>query len=185
MDLKGPTLGFKYSGFTFRNRDTTFINAQTKVILYASDEESGVKKIVYTSNGGKEETYTQPVTFENEGKYTLSYRGYDNVNNSNFSSFWFIVDKTGPDIFERFSIESIGKKGGLDVYPSHVVVFLSATDKDSGFDRLQVSINDRPYSSYTGYINHLSKNAKYKIKVKAFDKLGNSKESTFEFATGD
>lgn len=185
MDLKGPRLGHKYQGLTFKNRDTVFINAQTKVFLYATDDESGVKEILYSSNTDKEQTYTQPLTYAKEGKYTLSYRGYDNVNNSSFSSFWFIVDKTGPDIFERFSIEPIGQKSNMNIYPSHTVVFLSATDKDCGFDRLQVSINDRPYAAYTGYINNLAKNTKYKIKVKAYDKLGNSKETVFEFMTGD
>lgn len=185
VDLRGPRIGYRYTGATFRNRDTTFINPQTKIALYGSDDESGMKQLLYSVNSGKEEEYTKPFSLENEGKYSITYRGLDNVNNNSSANFWFVVDKTGPDIFERYSIESIGQKSGFDLYPSHTVVFLSATDKDSGFERLQVSINNGPYAPYTGYINKLAKNTKYKIKVKAFDKLGNFKDKTFEFATGD
>jgi len=185
MDLKGPRLSHKFVGLSFRNRDTTFINPQTKIELFGSDDVSGMKKITYTVNNEKETDYSQPLTFDKEGVYTFSYRGYDNVNNSNFANLWFIVDKTGPEIFERYSIESIGKNVGLDVYPAHTVVFLSATDKDSGFDKLSYSLNDKPFIPYTGYINKLLKNTRYKVKVRAFDKLGNFKETSFEFMTGD
>jgi len=185
MDLSGPKLSYKFIGLTFKNRDTVFINSSTKISISAYDEESGMKKIMYSVNGDNEEQYSQPLTISKEGVYQLMYTAYDQVNNTNKSTINFIVDNTGPEIFERYSIESVGKKNGLMVYPAHTVVFLSATDKDSGYDKMVCSINDGPVVPNGGTINGLKKNTKYKVKIKAFDKLGSFKEKTIEFMTGD
>jgi len=185
MDLTGPRLNFSFAGKTFRNRDTVFINRDTKIALKAADLESGVKKITYVLNNGTQQDYSEPFTCPDEGRYHIEYTGYDNVHNTNVSEFHFIVDTTGPSIYERYSIESIGAVGGTQVFPSHVVLFLSATDLDAGYSSLYYSINGAPMKLYTGVVSGFAKNKTYTVSIKAYDKLSNFKTKTITFKTGD
>lgn len=185
MDMSGPRLSYQYIGATFRNRDTVFIGAKTGIVLYGRDDESGLHHIEYAINNEKTEQFKEAFYIKKAGKYEVSYTGYDNVNNSNRSRFNFVVDEDGPEIFERFSIDPISRKFGDNVYPSYVVLFLSATDSQSGLSKIYYSINGSKMQPYLGLIQGLQKNSKYKVKVKGYDMLGNEKEKSFTFYTGD
>lgn len=185
VDLSGPELSFHFTGKTFTSRDTVFITNGTAITLKATDDGAGAKGIRYKINKGSETEFTEPIVFDKEGRYSVSYTGFDNVNNSNQSEFYFIVDTRGPQIFERFGIEKVGTKDGLDLYPAHTVVFLSATDIDVGYDRMYYSINGAEAVRYTDIISGFKKNTKYTIKVKAYDNLKNFTESEFSFYTAD
>lgn len=185
MDLSGPVLKNTYIGKIFKNRDTVFINKDTKIKLIATDLESGLSKISYAINGKTEQTYNEPFSIDKEGVYNIQFSAFDNVMNSNKKDFYCIVDTKGPIVEHKFSIEPIEKKAGKAVYPAHTVVFLTAIDAQSGFDKFYYSINGGPLLLYTGFIKDLQRNSKYKIKVKAYDTLGNSSEEEFEFMTSD
>ncbi len=185
MDLTGPKLSNSFVGSTFRNRDTVFINDKTKIVLKAPDAESGPLKISYSVNAAPETEYSESFTVEKEGRYRVTYTGYDMVQNTSSSEFGFIVDAQGPDIYERYSIDPIGQKEGLLIYPSHVVVFLSATDVEVGFSQLTYSLNGSPMKVYSGYVSGFARNTKYEITIKATDKLNNANEKKISFMTAD
>ena len=185
MDLSGPMLNYSFIGATFRNRDTVFISGKTKISLKAPDAESGANKIMYSENAGAEQLYSAPFSVEKDGRYRITYTGYDMVQNTNTSDFGFIVDTQGPDIYERYSVEPVSQKNSVLVYPSHVVVFLSATDMDAGFAQLTYSVNGAPMKLYSGYISGFARNTKYEISIKSYDKLNNMKERKISFETAD
>lgn len=185
MDLSGPKLSNTFIGATFRNRDTVFVNAKTKIVLKSVDAESGSASMTYSINSAPEVEYTEAFAVEKEGRYRITFTGYDMVQNSSTAEFGFIVDTKGPEIFERYSIEPIGHKDGLLSYPSHVVVFLSATDIDAGFSKLSYSLNGAPMQTYSGYVSGFAKNTKYEMLIKASDKLNNTEEKKISFHTAD
>ncbi len=153
--------------------------------MIATDAEVGIKQIDYSLDSGSDIVYDTPFSNKNEGFHTVQYTGTDNVNNTNTASLYFFIDDTGPDIFDRFSIVPIdsktedGKK--LDVYPSHLVLFLSATDKLVGVDRIYYAINGKPEKLYGALISGFHKTTKYNIKIRGVDKLGNEKTKEIEF----
>jgi hypothetical protein len=187
VDLTGPILKFDFIGKMFKARDTLFINKDTKIKLWATDTESGLKTLSYSYDNGAEIPYDKPFSIDKEAHHVLNIYGYDNVDNSNREAVNLVVDNTGPDIYSRFSILPISKKEindkQVDVYSSQVVLFLSATDAKVAIDRIYYSVNGDPEKMYTGIIDGFKRGKDYEILIKAYDKLGNVKTQTVEFAT--
>jgi len=187
VDLTGPQLKYKLLGKVFKARDTVFINKDTKIQLSAYDAESGVKTLSYSLHDGEEVPYSKPFTIPDEGVYTLNIMATDNVDNFNKKTISLIVDNSGPDIYSRFSILPVGKReiqGKMsDVYLSHVVLFLSATDAKVAIDRIYYSINGGEKKLYTGIIEKFKRGKDYVIDVTAKDKLGNINTSKVIFGT--
>jgi len=187
VDLTGPQLKYAYLGKVFKARDTTYINNKTKIKLFAEDKESGLKSLGYSLNNGDEFTYKEPFTLKDEGAYILNISGYDNVDNSNRETVKLVVDNSGPDIYDRFSILPINHREidgkNCDVYSSHVVLFLSATDAKVAIDRIYYSVNGEKEKMYTGIVEGFKRGKDYKIKVKAYDKLGNVNIKDIVFGT--
>ena len=185
VDLSGPQLGHTFEGPNFISRDTVFITSSTKIRLSARDDAAGYKRLEFTLDNAAVEEYTKPFTINNEGLHIVNYSGYDNVENSNTNTIATFIDNTGPQIFFRFSIvseNSIDVKGKLlNVYPSHVVLFLSSTDMSVGYDKMYYSINGLTQKQYTSLISDFQKNKAYTIDVVSVDKLGNKSTQTIEF----
>ncbi|PLX15027.1 MAG: hypothetical protein C0599_17725, partial [Salinivirgaceae bacterium] len=181
IDLTGPSLKNKFSGPYLLSRDTVFIAQTTKLILTASDSESGLDRIDYSIDGKAEEKYEKPFSLDVDGLHRVVYNGHDKVGNTSQADFFFIVDNAGPKINIDYSVESIGSKTALDrkikVYPSHLQVFLSATDNLAGLEKIYYKINDGKFIPYSTSIKNFDKGRDYKLSIKSIDRLGNeSKE---------
>lgn len=187
VDLTGPQLKHKFIGRVFKARDTTYINKDTKIQLNAFDQESGLKSISYSINEGEEIPYSEPFSITEAGAYTLNIYGYDNVDNSNRESVLLVVDNSGPDIYSRFSVLPVSQREingqQADVYSSHAVLFLSATDTKVAIDRIYYSVNGEEEKMYTGIISGFKLGKDYILDVKAYDKLGNVNSSKVIFGT--
>jgi len=187
VDLSGPQLSHKFIGRVFKARDTTYVNKETKIQLTAFDTEAGLKSVSYSLNNGDEIPYSEPFAIEEPGSYSLSIYGYDNVDNSNRETLSLVVDNLGPDIYSRFSVLPISKRqiegNEADVYPSHVVIFLSATDSKVAIDRIYYSVNGEKEAMFTGVVDGFKRGKDYNVEVKAYDKLGNMNISHVIFGT--
>lgn len=180
IDLTGPDLNHVYIGPKFSTRDTVFINRETKIILKGKDSESGLNRIEYSLNGSNPKEYEEAFFVEKEGYSVVDFTGFDNVDNTSGKSFGFKVDNSGPEISEAFGTSYFRTEGGLKVYPSHVILFLIATDNVVGLQRITYSLNAGSQREYTGLIKSLPK-GNNTISVKAFDKLGNTSNHEIQF----
>ncbi len=189
VDLSGPSISYGFSGPKFIQRDTVYINNLTKIYLKATDTESGISKIEYTIDDGEIKVFEEPFSLEKEGPHKIKITGYDNVENTNILYLTVILDKTGPEIYTRFSILPAGKKNVngkiLNVYPNHLVLFLSSTDNVVGFNEMYYSINNIPENKYAGLIRSFSSSGNYTVKIRAEDKLGNETSDKIDFVIGD
>lgn len=185
VDLSGPSLGHSFIGQSFTSKDTVFITKDTKISLAAKDDASGYKNMEYSIDNGDVLNYEKPFTIGKEGIHTISYTGYDYVDNSSTNSIICVEDNIGPEIYYRFSILANKTKqidGKIyEVFPSHVVLFLSSTDLSVGFEKILYSVNGAPYKAYTSLIKDFIKGKTYSIKIQSIDKLGNLSEKTVEF----
>jgi hypothetical protein len=195
MDNVPPTTAIVYGSPQFFDRDTLFINKETKVTLIPKDYESGVKVTDYAVDGSKN-TYSSPFTIPKEGYRKITFNATDRVNNvEQVKESFVFVDNTPPVIYHNFSIKPVSKttKGGksLDVYPNYTRLFLGATDIKVGTQKIQYSINGEPFKDYSSpYTLDVSelllfKSKKhYTVTIKAKDKLGNESEKVIEFYVG-
>jgi hypothetical protein len=183
VDLTGPSLKHTLAGPILTSSDTIYINHKTRIQLKAFDNESGVNNIQYKLDGGDLVLYTSPFCVEKEGWHTIEYIGTDNVDNTNASSIKFMVDNTGPVIYTHFSSTPKGvvaEQGkSLEVYPSNTVLFVAATDPESGCDHINVLLNGAKERPINGVVNGLSKINK--VILKAYDKLGNETVTSLDF----
>ena len=191
LDNRAPQTRINYGKPQFFDRDTLFINKDTKITLPRSDQGSGIKKTEYSIDGGAWQDYSE-FTIPGEGFHTIKFRSTDNVNNvEKEKESEVFVDNTPPEIFVNFSIKPIGERRGMKVYPNYVRMYVGATDKHTGTEIIKYSINDGPMTLYSSpqtldasERNIFQKNKKYSVKVVAKDKLGNTAEKTFEFLVG-
>ncbi|UCH15565.1 MAG: hypothetical protein JSV22_06275 [Bacteroidales bacterium] len=185
VDLSGPSLSYGFSGPTFVQRDTVFISNTTLVNLKANDTESGISKIEYVVDDNEAKIFDEPFSMNEEGRHRVLITGYDNVDNTNMLDFTVILDKTGPELYSRFSILPNGKEDSdgilLDTYPDHVVLFLSSTDNVVGFNEMYYSINNNPEKKYSDLIRGFSSEGRYKVKIRVLDKLGNETTKDIDF----
>lgn len=176
IDLSGPKLTHGFNGPVFTSRDTIFISNKTKIALKARDAESGIHRIDYQIDNGSLETFSDPFTITTEGVHEIKYTGYDNVDNSNSASLVVKVDSTGPNIVHQFSTASVD----ANTFPSHVILFLSATDNVVGLEKIVYDINNTGAKTYLSPISKFAKGEKT-IHIKAYDKLNNKTESDINF----
>ncbi len=173
VDLSGPEISHAITNLTFMRSDTMFIGPYTKIRLQGSDADSGLKSLSYTLNNKPEEiTYSEPFSLSAPGYNTLSYFGYDNVNNRNVSEFSFYLDDQKPSIFIQFNTGATESRSGKLVYPVTAGVFLSATDQTSGIKSMSFILDKNPEKPYAGLITAFSK-GEHTLKVKAKDFLDN------------
>jgi hypothetical protein len=189
VDLSGPSISYGFSGPKFIQRDTAYISNKTKIFLKATDSESGINRIEYAVDNGEARLFEEPFSLEKEGSHDIKITGYDNVENTSVLNLRIILDKTGPEIYSRFSILPSGKKNIngkiLDIYPNHVVLFLSSTDNVVGFNEMYYSINDTREIKYAGPIRTFSPKGNYNVKIRAQDKLDNETSEKIDFVIGD
>lgn len=191
MDVDAPETGIVYANPQFMDRDTLFITSKSQISLRMRDDASGVQKTEYQIDGAGFKPYSA-FTLPSEGFHTIDFKSTDNVNNKeDQKSSSCYVDNTAPEIFVKFSIEKIGTKGGLPVYPNYTRMYVSATDKKVGTETLLYGIDGETPQLYSSpqtldasEVSRFRKNKKYEVKVIATDKLGNKSEEIVEFYVG-
>jgi hypothetical protein len=82
------------------NGSNGWYTSDVTVSLTVYDNVSGVAKTEYSLDGGTAwQTYTAPVTFSQDGRYTVSYRSTDNAGNVEAAkTIGFKLDSTAPNI---------------------------------------------------------------------------------------
>ncbi|MFW6327527.1 MAG: OmpL47-type beta-barrel domain-containing protein, partial [Bacteroidota bacterium] len=175
IDRTAPESKISFDGPVFRNRDTLFIAGQTKIILEATDDESGVKSVEYRLNG-KEQQYSRAFVAGKAGRNVIEWVAKDNVNNQEEQhSLDFIIDEEGPSIHHHFSVEPIGEKVVRDeeyiIYPSNTKIYIGATDDVTGEESLKYSVNGGKMETTIPVADMQPGN--YEIDIEAVDALKN------------
>lgn len=192
VDNKAPQTGIIYGSPQFFHRDTLFITSQTSVKLRFKDAHSGIKSTSYTIDNGSSTAYSQ-FTIPGEGNHGIRFNSVDRVNNKEEEkSSRVFVDNTAPTIYINFSIEPIGKKEGLNIYPNYVRMYVGATDKHVGTETVMYSIDDAPLALYSSpqtldisELDRFKTIKKYKVRIVSTDKLNNQSEKIVEFFVGE
>jgi len=91
-DSYPPILNVYFKGTRKYISGAFYYNKKLKIVMQAKDYISGVEKIEYSINGSEYMEYSEPLTFEKEGKYKLECFAIDYVGNkSNISTYNFNI----------------------------------------------------------------------------------------------
>jgi hypothetical protein len=151
------------------------------VTLSAADNLSGVAKTEISLDGGSTwQSYANPVTISQDGKYTVSYRSMDNAGNAEeVKTIGFNLDSTAPTI--TVSGLANGTYGdSMDITPS-----LTFSDNLSGVEGSKTTVTLDTYGIQQGstiplYTLPLGSHT---LIVTASDLAGNTGSQTLVFQT--
>ncbi|MEV3947334.1 family 16 glycoside hydrolase [Streptomyces halstedii] len=150
------------------------------VTVTASDTGSGVNSIEYAlGEDGVWQPYTAPVMVHEVGVHTVRYRATDRAGNAAAEkAVEFTVveppsrDKTPPET----SLKVTGDKNSDGAYITSAKATVTATDDDSGVDRIEYSLDGGPYLAYTTPVI-VDRVGHHTVAHRATDKAGNTSEA--------
>ncbi|MET8879517.1 OmpL47-type beta-barrel domain-containing protein [Streptomyces rubiginosohelvolus] len=160
------------------------------VTVTASDTGSGVNTIEYALGAdGEWQPYTAPVMVHEVGEHTVRYRATDRSGNvADEKSVEFTVveppsqDQTAPET----SVKVEGDKNSDGAFITSAKATVTATDDDSGVDKVEYSLDGGPYLAYTTPVI-VDRVGHHTIAHRATDKAGNTseaKKASFTIAQG-
>ncbi|MGW3741429.1 OmpL47-type beta-barrel domain-containing protein [Streptomyces sp. NPDC005146] len=150
------------------------------ITVTASDTGSGVNTIEYAVGaGGAWQPYTAPVMVHEVGTHTVRYRATDKAGNAAAEkSVDFTVvappsqDTTPPET----TAKAEGDKNSDNAYLTSAKVTVTATDAESGVDRIEYSLDGGPYLAYTATVI-VDRVGYHTVAHRATDKAGNTSEA--------
>ncbi|MFF3393931.1 OmpL47-type beta-barrel domain-containing protein [Streptomyces sp. NPDC002669] len=186
-DTAAPQTSAKVDGD--RNADGAYVG-QATVTVSASDDGSGVDTVEYALGPDSAwQPYTAPVMVHETGTHTVRYRATDRAGNTateKTADFTVVApptdDKTPPETSATVS----GDRNSDGSYITGAEVTVTATDAESGVDRIEYSLDGGPYLAYTTAVV-VDRVGRHTVAHRATDRAGNTsgaKQVSFTVAEG-
>jgi hypothetical protein len=149
-----------------------YITGQSRIVVWAEDELSGVDAVYVSLNDSSFMPYTEPVTIEEEGYHEASAYAVDNVGNR--TAVFTVsghVDSSAPEVLVSTRDQLIEVSG--ENYTSRDNVYtVTAEDGISGVGEILVSLDGSDYAVYSAPFR-VQIPGRHIISAKAVDRLGN------------
>lgn len=174
-DTTAPQASAEVSGQ--KNADGQYIGSAT-VTLSASDTGSGVDRIEYALDGAAYTTYTAPVTVNTAGDHTLNYRATDKAGNTSTpatTTFTIAAPPPQDTTPPQTSATVTGQKNTQGQYIGSATITVTATDSQSGVDRIEYSLDGGPYLAYSAPVV-VDRAGDHTVRYRAVDKAGNTSD---------
>ncbi|MFD7426033.1 OmpL47-type beta-barrel domain-containing protein [Streptomyces sp. NPDC059818] len=150
------------------------------VTVTASDTGSGVNTIEYAVGAdGAWQPYTGPVMVHEVGAQTVRYRATDKAGNAAAEKtveFTVVEPPTKDTTPPETSAKVEGDKNSDGAYLTSAKVTVTATDADSGVDKVEYSLDGGPYLAYSATVI-VDRVGYHTVAHRATDKAGNTSEA--------
>lgn len=180
VDLIPPVTSLSCSSPSYAEGATTYVSRRTNFTLTASDT-SGVASTYCKIDSGSWASYTGVFNLSDfsEGGHTIYFYSTDNAGNIEATnSFYAFVDDTEPTVSPIFPVN------GTAAGSSDVSVSWTGSDNGSGIDHYETKIDSGSYINKGASTSHtfLSvSEGSHTVRIRGFDKLGNSRELLINF----
>ncbi|MGW3350938.1 OmpL47-type beta-barrel domain-containing protein [Nonomuraea rubra] len=172
-DTTAPQVSAQVAGD--RDADGNYVGAAT-VTVSASDTESGVDTVEYALDGGEFVAYSAPVSVNQVGAHTVTFRATDKAGNTSpVGSVEFTVvapqeeDTTPPEVTGKVT----GDQDADGNYVGSATVTITASDAGSGVDTVEYSFDGQPFAAYTQPLS-VNQPGAHTVTFRATDKAGNT-----------
>ncbi|MBE1489421.1 hypothetical protein H4W31_005059 [Plantactinospora soyae] len=172
-DTTAPTVTAAVTGE--QNEDEAYLGMAT-VTLSATDAGSGVERVEYSLDGQAYAAYTAPVMVHQPGRHTVSYRATDEAGNTSApqSVAFEVADTSTPDTTPPTVTGGVtGDRDDNGGYLGAATVTISATDTESGVERVEYSLDGQPYAAYTAPVT-VNTPGQHTVDYRATDEAGNT-----------
>ncbi|MBM7055700.1 DUF1080 domain-containing protein [Streptomyces sp. RHZ10] len=160
------------------------------VTVTASDTGSGVNTIEYALGAdGEWLPYTAPVMVHEVGEHSVRYRATDrsgNVADEKTVDFTVVEPPSQDQTAPETSVKVEGDKNSDGAFITSAKATVTATDDDSGVEKVEYSLDGGPYLAYTAPVI-VDRVGHHSIAHRATDKAGNTSEAkkvSFTIAQG-
>ncbi|MEV6107858.1 family 16 glycoside hydrolase [Streptomyces sp. NPDC051940] len=160
------------------------------VALSSTDAQSGVDRIDYKVDSGAYSAYEAPVVVDTVGAHTVTYRATDKAGNveAEKTVSFTVVEAPGNDTTPPTVNAAVtGEQNTAGYFKDMATVTLTASDAESGVERIEYSLAGGAYTVYTGaFMVHAV--GTHTVTYRAVDKAGNSsvpKSVTFTVVESD
>jgi len=174
-DNIAPHLSLKEEGRYIIGHGKTFARSGFKLKINATDDESGLKSILTSSDGKEFAPLTnKEVSFDKPGDYTLQVRAADNLGNmSEANPLVLHIDDTAPTTTPKFTENAVQRDDKFLVALPNRLNF-SAEDNGAGVDHIEYSLDGKTYQTLKEPIDLSTwKNNVQLVHYRAIDRLGN------------
>lgn len=154
---------------------TDFVPPGTTLDLTAVDQAVGVAKLWYRINGGEATVYTQPLVFQDEGRYTVYHWAEDLLGNVTApQTVSFVVDATAPT-WKWATRGPSFLKDGVTYLKSTTGILILASDQGAGVGSISFSLDNQSYIPFKdeAFVNQPGERSAWAF---ATDLVGNKSE---------
>ncbi|BCB90158.1 hypothetical protein Psuf_074710 [Phytohabitans suffuscus] len=172
QDTEPPTVNATVAGQ--RDGNGAYVGAAT-VTVTATDAGSGLDRIEYSVDGQPYAVYTAPVTVNQPGQHTVSYRATDRAGNTSTaqSASFTVVAAPGDTTPPTVNATIAGQQDGSWSYVGSATITLTAADTGgSGLLRVEYALDGHGYIVYTGPVT-VNTPGQHTISYRATDRAGN------------
>jgi hypothetical protein len=183
VDITPPKVTPKFTGEHYFSRKTHYVRLTTEIALLTTDNLSGIRSMGYAvdpvSDTDPSIVYDKPFNLPTEGEHSLILEATDNVNNkTEKEKVALFVDEKAPEVYHHFSVNSTVPSE--NVYPLKTLLYLAATDKESGIRDIFYSINKEKEVKYKNPLSFQNRTG-YTVNIRSIDNVGNVSSSQVSF----
>ena len=178
VDCTAPVISYATKP-AFEEKDgIKYLPKDSEIEIAAIDKYSGIGKIEYTFDDGKAwQEYKSPIKMTEPGNQVLRFRAADKLDNISEDVLFTVLVDDKPPVVQIKSDQKLIAVGGKSYSRRGNIFRLSASDVDSGIDKIFVkSGNDTDFQIYTTPLR-FDAEGEHSIEAKAIDKVGNESKA--------
>lgn len=193
LDRTAPIMSADVLGDRFIVGDQVYFSGRTKLKLTAVDNKAGIKKTLYSVDGGNYQDYNEPFYLPSKsGLHVVRYYALDNMENEgagnrnarfdeykhNVSTVY--VDLTGPTLSFQY-LDNKFQKGDTIYVTPNTRIKLAAFDPESGLQKIAYSIDNQTDETLYSQPFTIKEFGKHTINYFGYDNVNNRNVSSFVF----
>jgi hypothetical protein len=197
LDRTAPIMSADVLGDRFIVGDQVYFSGRTKLKLTAVDNKAGIKKTLYSVDGGEYKEYAEPFYLPSKsGMHIIRYYALDNMENEgagnrnvrydeykhNVSAVY--VDLTGPTLSFQY-LEPKFQKGDTIFITPQTRIKLSAFDPESGLQKITYTIDGKTDETSYQQPFTIAQYGTHRVDYFGYDNVNNRNVSSFIFVTDD
>jgi hypothetical protein len=173
VDNTKPEVSLKHIGVIFKKNRINYVGTNTLFSFFASDNLSGIKEIKYSVNSRSFKIWNgEFFSLKNKGINRIIFNALDNALNYTGSiTNVFFADTDSPVSKLSFAGNYIKKDNYTYIVNKKTTVTITATDRDSGVNFVEVILNNNKFIYDNSPLHFL--NGTNRLEYTVSDKTGN------------